>query len=133
MMAGCMTFYCTNCWSLVAESRRICPSCGDDIPARQARADYADKLIAALHTESSTSVHAAWILGERREQKAVGRLARLVAESPDMYIVEAAIEALGKIGGENAWQIVSAAMSHPRLRARWRAELAVAQWRRNKS
>jgi len=63
------TFYCTNCWAEVPESAATCPRCGDDIAARQTRADFVDKLIAALrHCEPMTPVRAAWILGERREQ-----------------------------------------------------------------
>ncbi len=128
-----MNFYCTNCWALVQESLKTCPVCGDDIAICQAQAGYVDKLIAALsHPEPGTPVRAAWMLGERREQKAVAELIRLVRESPDTVIVEAAVEALGKIDDERAREIVSAALAHPFVRVRWRAEMAMTKLRQKK-
>jgi len=117
-----MTFYCTNCWREVPESAALCPHCGDDIPARRARADYVDKLIAALrHPEPTTPIRAAWILGERRERRAVESLLALVQESSDAYVVEAAVEALGKIGDRCAWDALQAASVHPNPRVRGQA------------
>lgn len=126
-----MIFYCTNCWSMVLESAKMCPFCGDDITARQARADYVDKLIAALrHPEVGTPVCAAWILGERHERGAVEPLIALVHESSDPFIVEAAIEALGKIGDKAAREILTTALTHPNLRVRRKAEAAMTLLRR---
>jgi len=57
-----ITFYCTNCWAEVPKSATICQHCGDDIAARRARADFVDKLIAALHhPEPTTRLRAAWL------------------------------------------------------------------------
>ena len=121
-----MTFYCTNCWAEVPESATICPHCGDNIQARRAKADYADKLIAALrHPEPTTPVRAAWILGERRERKAIEPLMRLVQDSRDPFIVEAAVEALGKVGDECAREAIVSALSHPSPRVRRKAEAAI--------
>ncbi|MGB8368606.1 MAG: HEAT repeat domain-containing protein [Limisphaerales bacterium] len=121
-----MTFYCANCWAMVLESARICPICGDDITARQARADYADKLVAALrHPEPTTPVRAAWILGERRERKAVGELCRLVLSSADAFIIESAVEALGKIGDRQALPAVRVAANHPSPLVRAKAQRAL--------
>ena len=114
-----MTFYCTHCWRAVPESATVCPHCRDDIAARQARADYADKLIAALHhPEPTTPVRAAWILGQRRERKAVEPLCRVVRESNDTFIVESAVCALGKIGDARAMEMLqwAAEHAHPRIR-----------------
>lgn len=122
-----MTFYCTNCWAEVAESAVVCPRCGDDLIARQARADYVEKLIAALHhPEPSTPVRAAWILGERRERAAVEPLCRLVRESPDAFQVESAVEALGKIGDPRAAAALDTATRHPSRRVRLTAHRALA-------
>jgi Co/Zn/Cd efflux system component len=46
-----------------------------------------------------TPVRAAWILGERREQKAVPALTKIARKAKDPFLVESAVEALGKIGG----------------------------------
>lgn len=122
-----MTFFCTNCWAEVAESDVVCPQCGDDIAARQARADYVDKLIAALrHPEPTTPIRAAWILGERRERAAVEPLGRLIRESPDPFLVASAIEALGKIGDPRAVPVLDAARRHPNAWVRQQAEQALA-------
>jgi HEAT repeat protein len=121
-----MTFYCTNCWREVGQTATVCPHCGDDIAARQARADYADKLIAALHhPEPSTPIRAAWILGQRRERKAVAPLCELARESKDAFIAEGAINALGDIGDAQARETLHWATNSPlpRLRAAARAAL----------
>jgi tRNA-Thr(GGU) m(6)t(6)A37 methyltransferase TsaA len=106
-----MNFYCMNCWAEVPES---CPHRGDNIQVRRAKADYADKLIAVLrHPEPTTPIRAAWILGERREGKAVEPLFRLIQDSQDHFIFEAAVEALGRIGDECARETLASALSHP--------------------
>jgi len=126
-----MTFYCSNCWAEVPESAAICPRCGDNIPARQARADYVDKLITALrHPEPTTPVRAAWILGERRERRAVESLVALVQESSDVYVVEAAVEALGKIGDWAAWGALQMTSNHPNPRVRGQALQALQRLQR---
>lgn len=62
----------TTCRAEVVESDAICPEYGDDITARQERADKVEKLIAAsCHAEPATPVRAAWIQGEHRERTAV--------------------------------------------------------------
>ncbi len=49
-----------------------------------------------------TPVRAAWILGERREQRVVPALTKIVKKAKDAFLVENAVEALGKIGGTAA-------------------------------
>jgi len=122
------TFYCIQCWSEVPETAAVCPHCGDDIALHLARADYSDKLIAALHhPEPTTPVRAAWVLGERRERKAVGALCRLARESADAFVVQSAVEALGKIGGQQALETARWAASHPSPLVRPKAERALHQ------
>lgn len=97
-----MIFYCTNGWHEMTESVVLCPRCGDDIPARNAQADYVDKLMAALrHREPSKQIRAAWVL-ERVQAKAVERWVDLIQESSDPCIVKAALEDLGKISNWRA-------------------------------
>jgi HEAT repeat protein len=116
------TFYCPICWREVSESAAICPHCHTDIAERISQADYSDKLIAALrHREPMMPVRAAWILGERREEKAVPALTKIVKKSKDALLVESAVEALGKIGGGLAVSPVRAAIHHRSLRVRVKA------------
>lgn len=121
-----MTFYCTNCWAVVPESAGICPNCGFDIAAAQARVDFVDKLIAARHhPEPTTPIRAAWILGGRGESKAVDSLIELFQESREPFIAEGAVEALGKIGGDRARATLISASTHPSPRVRHKAEQAL--------
>ena len=116
------TFYCPNCWAEVPESAGVCPHCHADILERITQADYANKLITALrHKEPMRPVRAAWVLGERREQKAVPALAKIVKKAKDAFLVEGAVEALGKIGGSAASDAVRAATHHSSLRVRVKA------------
>ena len=116
------TFYCPICWAEVPESATVCPHCHTDISELISQADYVDKPIAALrHKEPMTPVRAAWILGERLEQKAVPALAKIVKKAKDAFLVESAVEALGKIGGTTATATVRAATQHLSLRVRVKA------------
>jgi HEAT repeat protein len=116
------TFYCPNCWAEVPESATVCPHCHSNISERISQADYVDKLIAALrHKEPMTPVRAAWILGERHERKAASALVKIVRKGKDAFLVESAVEALGKIGGSTASHAVRSAAHHSSLRVRVKA------------
>ena len=116
------TFFCPNCWTEVSEEATSCPYCYKNISVRISKADYADKLIAALrHKEPTTPVRAAWILGERHEKKAVPALSKIVKRAKDFFLVESAIEALGKIGGRTALAAITNATRHSSLRVRVKA------------
>jgi HEAT repeat protein len=124
------TFYCTNCWAEVPESATICPHCGDDIAARQARADFVDKLIAALHhPEATTPMRAAWILGELRERRAVQPLMQVFRSADNLFLMVAAVEALGKIGDPQALEMLRYSAHHPNVRLRRTAERALEEWK----
>ncbi len=116
------TFYCPNCWAEVSETATTCPHCHTNISERLSRANYSDKLIAALrHKEPMTPVRAAWILGERGEQNAVPALIKILRKRKDAFLAENAAEALGKIGGSAATTAVRAATQHSSLRVRVKA------------
>jgi HEAT repeat protein len=116
------TFYCPSCWSEVSKSAAVCPNCHVDISERISQADYTEKLIAALrHKEPTTPVRAAWILGERREEKAVPALTKILRRAKDAFLVEGAVEALGKIGGTAATLAIRVATQHSSLRVRVKA------------
>lgn len=90
-----------------------------------AEPDYVDKLIAALHhPEPKTPVRAAWILGEKREKRALSALARVLRESGDAYLSEAAALALGKIGGSEAVVALTQALASHHFIVR----AAAAEW-----
>ena len=86
-----------------------CPECGLDIRGFYNSKDYFEKLILALnHPQRQTPLRAAWILGQRRELRAVSALIGLIRNTDDVYIAAAAVEALGKIGTPEALAFVEA-------------------------
>lgn len=121
-----MIAYCPACWSEIPEHVQICPHCGIDVDRLALEQDYVQKLIAALdHPEPTTPVRAAWILGIRKDTRAVQRLARLARESEDPYIVEAAVEALGRIGDATCLETIRFAAHHGAVRVREKAQLVL--------
>ena len=116
------SFFCPNCWASVAESAKICPHCKIDIAEWKSRHDYVDQLVNALrHPIPTTPVIATQILGDRREQKAVPALIRVLHETNDAYLAEAAVEALNKIDNVEAVKVVRAACQHHFARVRAKA------------
>lgn len=102
-----MRYYCPGCWRDFAEDLAQCPECGLDIRHFYNCKDYFEKLILALnHPERQTPLRAAWILGQRRETRAVGALIELAHSTDDVYVATAAVEALGKIGTPEALAFV---------------------------
>jgi HEAT repeat protein len=121
-----MIFYCPACWREVPELIHVCPYCKVDVERLTLEQDYAQKLIAALdHPEPTTPVRVAWILGMRKEIRAVPRLAQLARESEDPYIVEAAVEALGKIGDPTGLEAIRFAAQHGGARVHTKAQRAM--------
>jgi len=93
--------------------------------------DYIDKHIVALRDpETATQVRAAWVLGERHERKAVETLIALVQQSDDAYVIETAVEALGKIGDWSAWDTLQAASTHANPRIQHKALQAIQRLQR---
>lgn len=94
------TFYCPNRWREVSESATVCSHCHTNISERISQTDYIDKLIAALrHKEPMTPVRAAWILGERREPKAVPALTKIVRKGRTRSLSRARWKRLEKLVG----------------------------------
>lgn len=94
-----MVYYCPSCWTEINKDCETCPACNVDIKRYSANEGFIDKLIAALqHPEPTTPIRAAWILGQRRDKKAIQPLYSLASRSTDGYVKAAAIEALLAIG-----------------------------------
>jgi HEAT repeat protein len=110
-----ITFYCPACWIEVIEAVTTCPSCGADIVAVTANRNYVTKLIAALsHPEPTTPIRAAAILGQLKAADAIKPLLSLLRSEADPYIKAAAAEALGEIGGSQAYDdLIRQAISGP--------------------
>ena len=108
------TFYCPKCWGEMKEDLKICPHCGADIPKIWASFSYEDKLIHALgHPEPTTVMRSAWLLGEKKVEKAVPALIELIKSTRDIYITLEATRALGKINTPDCRQALSDLTHHP--------------------
>jgi HEAT repeat protein len=97
-----VSYFCPACWREIPPGIPTCEECGADLIAEDAR-PFTDKLVHALrHPIPETAARAAWILGERCEEGALDDLLRVLEETDDRYLAEAAAEALGKIGNARA-------------------------------
>ncbi len=78
----------------------------------------ANRRLLRFTPEGETAVRAAWILGERRESEAVPDLIRAVETAADSFVIESAIEALGKIADARATACLEAAAKQGTVRVR---------------
>ena len=111
-----MVFYCPNCWSRVEEEEKICHECQADIEPPDHRG-YFEKLVNALnHSEKTTRIRAAYILGtlgDRRAVKAFAEVVKRVKDIKDIFLIEMVAIALGEVDGEDALPILVRLMNHP--------------------
>ena len=115
-----MVIYCTRCWKENPAGSQVCQRCGAKLEADTG--NYVSKLLLALsHPEPMTVQRAAWILGELRVTEAVEPLIRLLHTSQDMGSLESGVEALGKIGDEQAVDVLSQLISFSYLSVRLNA------------
>jgi HEAT repeat protein len=95
-------FFCPFCWSEISNDDKTCPQCGGNMEEWDEKS-FTEKLVQALnHSVRSTAYRACYILGEKREKAAVKPLVELLNGTNDYSLMELVVEALGKIGDENA-------------------------------
>ena len=111
-----MVFYCPNCWSRLEEHEKVCHECQADIEPLDHRS-YFEKLVSALnHSERTTRIRAAYILGtlgDRRAVEAFAEVVNKVKDTKDIFFIEMVAIALGKVDGEEALPILVRLMNHP--------------------
>ena len=111
-----MVFYCPNCWSRVEEEEKICHECQADIEPLDHRG-YFEKLVNALnHSERTTRIRAAYILGMLGDRRAIKPFAKVLSKRrsmEDVFFIEMVAVALGKVDGEEALPILIRLMDHP--------------------
>jgi HEAT repeat protein len=109
-------------------AREICPNCAQRISSWNEKA-FTEKLIQALsHPEPETPARAVYILGEKKTAEAVGPLARLFRRSRDPFLQSEIMEAMGKIGGEEALALLMEALRHPSFIVRGEAVKALSRF-----
>jgi HEAT repeat protein len=88
--------------------------------------DYVEKLIRALcHPRALKRREAAWLLGWKREIRAVDPLIEVLRGRDDPYVEAAVAEALGRIGDERAVDPLISALKSSFLPVRCRAAEAL--------
>jgi HEAT repeat protein len=123
-----LTYFCPSCWSEV-ETETICPKCGQDLHEFSGRS-YEEKLISALrHPEPTVPVRAATILGEIGSRAAVEPLIEIATSTKDLYLQEAAVEALGRIGDVRALACLEDFSREGAIRVRAAAKRALAAFK----
>jgi HEAT repeat protein len=119
-----MIYFCPSCWNEI-KNEDVCPECGVDLK-ELAQEGYEEKLIRALrHPEPTVPIRAATILGELGSQAAVEPLIEVAVSSTDLYIQEAAVVALGRIGDSKALSCLTRLSRDGSLRVRIAAERAI--------
>lgn len=119
-----LTRFCPSCWSEIG-AEPVCPVCGTDV-RDLAGESYEEKLLRALyHPEPTVPVRAATILGEIGSKAAVEPLIELAATSSDLYLQEAAVVALGRIGDPRALPLINQLAREGALRVRIAANQAL--------
>jgi len=131
-----MIFYCPNCWSRVKEDEKVCHECQADIEPLDHRS-YFEKLVNALnHSERTTRIRAAYILGDLGDPRAIKPFAEVVDKPrgiEDVFFIEMVAIALGKVGGEGALPILIRLMDHPSFLVRRAALNSLSKFRNEKT
>lgn len=122
---GMLTIYCPACYAANDEWDTVCKKCGGPLTEERA-GDFIERLVWALrHPEPTVAPRAAWILGERRDPRAVEPLLSLIERSKDLGVLEEATVALGKIGDSRALPALQHLLVHSYVSVRERAAWAL--------
>ena len=121
-----LTFFCPSCRAGSRIDSGVCPRCG--LSLDEARGDYVEKLIglSLRHPVPSIPPMAAAILGRIGDRRAVEPLSRLLTETADPALQEAAAEALGRLREAAAVPALIHCLRCGALRARLQAARSLA-------
>ncbi len=101
-----MTFYCPLCRKKIQEDDGTCPHCGADITSFEQKS-FDEKLIQDLHHSDRETVRmAVRTLGRRRTLEAVDSLLLLFEMTDDPFLQREILDALDKIGTEDALNFI---------------------------
>lgn len=95
-----MHYFCPSCWEEVGKETTLCSHCGTNIEVYDRDTDFTTKLLDATeHFEHETRLRAVWILGKRKEKRAIPKLIGFISSSHDPYLVVASLRSLFEIDG----------------------------------
>jgi len=116
------TFFCPSCWQTLEEDQDPCPHCGCKVSEYLQAKSYTQRLIEALnHPEPETPVRAAYILGVRRDREAMPFLVAKAENTKDVYLAMTCLDALARIGGQDAVKGIRRFCTDPRAMVSQRA------------
>ena len=108
-----LTYYCPNCWTIVAETDKICPNCGYILEEFE-KMDYEDKLLAALHHPvPERQIMAAQILGDLKSQRALPEFLKIIiGGEQDYFFLRSILMATAKVNHPDRILILEEASRH---------------------
>jgi len=116
------TFFCPYCWKEIREEDKKCPYCHADLTDYQQKS-FEEKLINALtHPEQETVRRAVYILGRLKSVLAVKDMRALFDRTGDPYVKREVLEALDRIGTEEAVDFIHKAAQSDMAIVRRKAE-----------
>jgi HEAT repeat protein len=109
-----LTYYCPNCWEMVAAEDEKCPKCGFFLKNFD-ETDYEEKLIAALHHPvSERRIMAAEVLGNRGSRRALPEFKKILSSGEmNYYILRSVLMAIMKIEDPEREKLLRQALVHP--------------------
>jgi HEAT repeat protein len=121
-----MTLYCPECWQELSRERPACLPSVEELFSGREKEHIANITRALTHHKSEVRRRAIHLAGERRMKQVVDTLSSLYRETTDPFQAMEVIAALGKIGGELAFLIITEALHHPAFIVRREAVKALA-------
>ena len=102
-----MIAFCTHCWAEIDSSAVRCGHCSSDFTTDPR--SYEEKLTAALeHPLPLVRARICWLPGENHIIAAVPQLISVVEHDDDLFVQQAAIEALTELGDARAVPLMRA-------------------------
>jgi HEAT repeat protein len=123
-----MTLYCPECWQELPRERPACLPSIEEFFSNREREHIAKIIQALTHPKSEVRRRAIHLAGERHLKRVAGALKSLYRESKDPFQAMEIVAALGKIGGEMAFLIITEALHHPAFIVRSEAVKALANF-----
>lgn len=128
-----MNFYCPSCWSFIEEGEKICHECKAEIEQLDRR-DFFEKLINALnHSERTTRLRAAYILGEIGDRRAIQPMADVIKKTEDLFLIEGIALSLGKIDGDEVLPVLIKLKKHPSFLVRRAALISLSRFKKKEA
>jgi HEAT repeat protein len=117
----------------VKEDEKVCHGCKADIEPLDHRS-YFEKLIGALnHSERTTRLRAAYILGEIGDRRAIQHLIEVLDQTEDLFLIEGIALSLGKIDGDEVLPVLIKLKKHSSFLVRRAALISLSRFNKKEA